>query len=76
MSGQVAPEGAIRHFARAGVYIIRYRFLESPVSPEIKDLWKLGFFFRNERRHTLGQVRGPRTTQDGSRFRQLVIQRR
>jgi hypothetical protein len=46
-------KGAIRHFARAGVYIIRYRFLESPASPEIKDLWKLGFFFRNERRHTL-----------------------
>ena len=45
--------GAIRHFARAGVYIVRYRFLESPVSPEIRDLWKLGFFFRNERRHTL-----------------------
>jgi hypothetical protein len=44
---------AIRHFARAGVYIIRYRLLESPTSPEIKDLWRLGFFFRNNRRHTL-----------------------
>jgi hypothetical protein len=44
---------AIRHFARRSVYIVRYRFLESPASPEIKDLWKLGFFFRNERRHTL-----------------------
>jgi hypothetical protein len=44
---------AIWHFARAGVYIIRYRFLESPTSPEIKDLWRLGFFFRNNRRHTL-----------------------
>ncbi len=44
---------AVRHFARRSVYIIRYRFLESPASPAIKDLWKLGFFFRNERRHTL-----------------------
>jgi hypothetical protein len=44
---------AIRHFTRMGVYIIRYRFLESPTSPEVRDLWKLGFFFRNNRRHTL-----------------------
>ena len=44
---------AIRHFARAGVYIIRYRFLESPTSPRVGDLWRLGFFFRNNRRHTL-----------------------
>jgi hypothetical protein len=44
---------AIRHFARAGVYIIRYRFLESPASPRTKDLWRLGFFPRSERRHTL-----------------------
>jgi hypothetical protein len=44
---------AIRHFARVGVYIARYRFLESPTSPRAKDLWRLGFFFRNSRRHTL-----------------------
>jgi hypothetical protein len=44
---------AIGHFARAGVYIIRYRFLESPISPRTKDLWRLGFFPRNARRHTL-----------------------
>jgi hypothetical protein len=44
---------AIGHFARAGVYIIRYRFLESPTAPRTKDLWRLGFFFRNDRRHTL-----------------------
>jgi hypothetical protein len=44
---------AVRYFSRAGVYIIRYRFLESPVSPRTKDLWRLGFFPRNERRHTL-----------------------
>jgi hypothetical protein len=44
---------AIDHFARAGVYIIRYRFLESPISPRTRDLWRLGFFPRNNRRHTL-----------------------
>jgi hypothetical protein len=43
----------IRHFAQAGVYIVRYRFLESPISPRTKDLWRLGFFPRNSRRHTL-----------------------
>jgi hypothetical protein len=45
--------GAIGHFARAGVYIVRYRFLQSPVSPRTMDLWRLGFFPRNSRRHTL-----------------------
>jgi hypothetical protein len=44
---------AVGYFARAGVYIIRYRFLESPVSPRAKDLWRLGFFPREARRHTL-----------------------
>jgi len=44
---------AVRHFALRGVYIIRYRFLASPVSLRPKDLWRLGFFPRNERRHTL-----------------------
>jgi hypothetical protein len=44
---------AIDNFARAGVYIIRYRFLESPVSPRTRDVWRLGFFPRSNRRHTL-----------------------
>ena len=44
---------AIGHFARAGVYIVRYRFLESPTSPRAKDVWRLGFLPRNARRHTL-----------------------
>ena len=44
---------AIRHFARAGVHIVRYRFLESPTAPRTKDLWRLGFFPRNATRHTL-----------------------
>ncbi|HET6260855.1 MAG TPA: GNAT family N-acetyltransferase, partial [Chloroflexia bacterium] len=46
-------KGAIEHFARAGTYTIRYRFLESPTSPRAKDVWRLGFLPRNERRHTL-----------------------
>jgi hypothetical protein len=44
---------AIGHFTRAGVYIIRYRFMESPTSPRTKDLWRLGFFPRDARRHML-----------------------
>jgi hypothetical protein len=46
-------KGAIEHFARAGVHTIRYRFLESPTSPRVKDVWRLGFLPRNNRRHTL-----------------------
>ena len=44
---------AVRHFTRAGVYIIRYRFLESPTSPRTKDVWRLGFFPYNKKPHTL-----------------------
>jgi hypothetical protein len=43
----------VRHFRRAGVPLIRYRFLKSPTSPQPSDLWRLGFFFRNHRRNTL-----------------------
>ena len=46
-------KGAIEHFARAGTYTIRYRFLESSTSPRAKDVWRLGFLPRNERHHTL-----------------------
>jgi hypothetical protein len=46
-------KGAIEYFARVGTYAIRYRFLESPTSPRAKDVWRLGFLPRNERRHTL-----------------------
>jgi hypothetical protein len=37
---------AVRHFTRAGVYIVRYWFIESYTSPLSKDLWRLGFFLR------------------------------
>jgi hypothetical protein len=46
-------KGAIEYFARVGAYTIRYRFLESPTSPRAKDVWRLGFLPRNERRHKL-----------------------
>lgn len=44
---------AVRFFARAEAYIVRYRFAESPTSPQREDLWRLGFFFREGRRHTM-----------------------
>jgi len=44
---------SIRFFRRAGVPIVRYRFLMSSTSPRSSDLWRLGFFYRNERRNKL-----------------------
>ena len=35
------------------MYIVRYRFNESPTSPAVGDLRRMGFFFREGRRHTL-----------------------
>lgn len=43
---------AVRNFMRTGVSVIRYRFLESPTSPQARDAWRLGFFPR-KRRHQL-----------------------
>lgn len=43
----------VRYFRKAGVQIIRYRFLESPSSPDQTDLLRLGFFYRRGRRHKL-----------------------
>ena len=43
----------VARFSRAGAYIIRYRFVESQTAPRTQDLWRLGFFPRNARRHTL-----------------------
>jgi hypothetical protein len=40
-------------FRRAGVQIVRYRFLESPVSSNSRDLRRLGFFCRKGRSHSL-----------------------
>jgi hypothetical protein len=44
---------SVRFFRRAGVQIIRYRFLESPASPRSSDLRPLGFFYRKGRRNSL-----------------------
>lgn len=40
---------AIRHFRKMGTPLIRYRYLESPVAPRARDLWRLGFFPRKVR---------------------------
>ena len=40
-------------FARAGAYIVRYRFMVSPTSPQLRDLRGLGFFPRRGRAHEL-----------------------
>jgi hypothetical protein len=44
---------AIHFFRRAGVHIVRYRFLQSPTSPRSSDLRRLGFFYRKGRRNSL-----------------------
>ena len=44
---------SVRFFRRAGVQIVRYRFLESPTSPRSSDLRRLGFFRRKGRRNSL-----------------------
>ncbi len=44
---------SVRFFRRAGVQIIRYRFLESATTPRARDLRRLGFFSREGRRNTL-----------------------
>ena len=44
---------ATREFRRQGTHIIRYRFSDSPTSPRMADLWRLGFFPRNDRTNTL-----------------------
>jgi hypothetical protein len=43
----------IRYFRWAGADIIRFRFLESPLSPRSSDLRRLGFFPRKGRRNVL-----------------------
>ncbi len=42
-----------RYFRRQGVSMIRYRFVDSPTAPRPNDLWKLGFFPRNDRSNSL-----------------------
>lgn len=44
---------AVRYFRWEGIHIIRYRFLESPTSPQAEDLKRLGFFYRKGRGNNL-----------------------
>ncbi|MGH3145423.1 MAG: hypothetical protein ACRDTR_06430, partial [Rubrobacter sp.] len=44
---------SVRHFRGVGAHIIRYRFLDSPTSPEPEDLRRLGFISRKRRRNWL-----------------------
>ena len=44
---------AVRFFRKAGVPIVRYRYLESPTSPQPDDLLRFGFFSRKGRRNRL-----------------------
>ncbi len=44
---------SVNHFRREGVHIIRYRFVESPTSPDAGDLLRLGFFHRRGRSRKL-----------------------
>ena len=46
------PE-VVRFIRRAGVSLVRYRFLESPTSPRAGDLLRMGFFPRKGRRNKL-----------------------
>lgn len=43
----------VGRFKRVGVYIIRYRSIESPTSPSSEDLQRLGFFLHQKRRFTM-----------------------
>jgi hypothetical protein len=39
---------SVEHFIQSEVYGIRYQFLESPISPLPRDLWRLGFFHERD----------------------------
>ncbi len=44
---------AVRFFRKAGVPLVRYRYLGSPTSPKSGDLLRFGFFPRKGRRNWL-----------------------
>ena len=44
---------SVEVFRRAGIPVVRYRFLTSTATPQPADLLRLGFFSRNERSNTL-----------------------
>jgi hypothetical protein len=44
---------SVCYFRRAGAQIVRYRFLESTITPQTSDLRRLGFFYRKGRSNSL-----------------------
>ena len=45
--------GAVHHFRPLGVNSVRYRLVQSPSSPQLNDLRRLGFFLWSKRRSSL-----------------------
>ena len=45
--------GAVHHFRRLRVHSIRYRLLQSPNSPQLSDLQRIGFYLWGKRRSSL-----------------------
>jgi hypothetical protein len=45
--------GVVHHFRRLRVHSVRYRLVQSPSSPELSDLRRLGFFRWNKNRSSL-----------------------
>ena len=45
--------GVVHHFRRLRVHSVRYRLVQSPSSPQLSDLRRLGFFLWSKRRSSL-----------------------
>ena len=45
--------GMVHHFRRLCVHSVRYRLIQSPSSPQLSDLRRLGFFLLRKRRSSL-----------------------
>jgi hypothetical protein len=45
--------GVVNHFRRLRVHSVRYRLVQSPNSPQLSDLQRLGFFLWSRRRSSL-----------------------
>ena len=45
--------GVVHHFRRLGVHSVRYRLVQSPSSPQLRDLRRLGFLLSSKRRSSL-----------------------
>ena len=45
--------GVVHYFRRLPVHSVRYRLVQSPSSPQLSDLRRLGFFLRSKKRSAL-----------------------